>query len=578
MKKYLFISAFLLVVLNAKAQSSCDLINYVVNPKASACGAFHDYSVHPDSTHTPIKYVRISFNIFQRANGTGSFIAPDDTIKSYFKAMIDSANYRLAHIQIINPATSSPNVIDSRVRFLYNNTYIYKDDNLYNYTSLPNTHDVTVADSIYYNVIQQRTDLSTIDKANTLHIILVPGGTNCCGGRAKGYSTKEWVHLRGYDYAFNWSNGGPPITVFGPAIHGSVGHLIHEVCHSLGLKHDFQNVPAGINVQSPQCDEFSDNGCPDYKTSNNYMDYTEPYYNRTALSEDQIAKIHYCLMGNQGSIDADVVQDYCQYNASQSMTIGSGQNIVWAGGKNLLGDLNINSGGSLTVKCNVSVPFGGKVKVNSGGKLIIQTNGNFLNSCGDVSSGIEVLDGGYLELNNNLSIFTNVSTADYNIKVRSGGSIRINGNLYIAGNRSITVESGGYFCIQQSPPNFSINLVDFNSVINLKCGYINGVNPIVTGITSNCVANLATYVSYGLGKINAASFLTDVYIQNTTLTGNQYITGNNIYIGSNVTTGTQGPVYIGNGANIIFNACGDVTIPKDFDNPATNSTLEIAPQ
>lgn len=571
MKKYLFISAFLIVIINANAQLSCSMINSTVIQKALSanCGSIHDYSVYPIDTHTPIKYVRISFNIFQRTNGTGSFSASDAIIKSYFQEMIDSANYRLAHIQPIvctptcNPPITSPHVIDSRIRLVYNNTYIYKDDNLYNYTLLPDTLDRIVADSIYYNVIQQRPDLSTIDKLNTLHIIMVPGGLSCCGGQASGYGSKEWVHLRGYDYAFNYSGSEPA------AIQGSIGHFLHEVCHSFGLWHNFQGGGYG-NECTIIRDGIADAGCPTTGTSNNYMDYTIP---RAALSEDQIAKMHYSLMGNEGcSIIDDVIEDFCQYNASQPTTITSGQNIVWGGSKNLVGDLIIN--GSLTVKCNVSVPYGGKIIVNSGGKLFVQ-GGKFTNACGDSVTVVEVLNGGYVNMYITPGNFAGEYIKDYNVKVKSGGTIRLDGLIVIQGNHSITVESGGYICIE---PTAILILQHFNSVINLKCGYLNGVNPLVTGITSNCVASPGTFPKTGLGAINATSFLTDVYIQNTTLNGNQYITGNNIYIGSNVTTGTQGPVYIGSGANIILNACGDVIVPLDFDNPSTNSTLEIAPQ
>ncbi len=111
-----------------------------------SCGSIHDYSAYPDNPYTPIKFVRIAFNVFQKADGSGSFNASDAIIKSYFQAFVDSVNYRLGNIQAINPAATSPKVIDSKIRVILNNTYIYKDDKLFNYV-IPYGRDVKMADS-----------------------------------------------------------------------------------------------------------------------------------------------------------------------------------------------------------------------------------------------------------------------------------------------------------------------------------------------------------------------------------------------------------------------------------------------
>lgn len=211
---------------------------------------------------------------------------------------------------------------------------------------------------------------------------------------------------------------------------------------------------------------------------------------------------------------------------------------TWDFSLKLYRDVVVSSGAVLTINSPFILPYNGTITINNGAAIVI-------------GGGIQLPD-----LNK--------------IIVKSGGTIKLSSlsNIQVSGSGKIEVQSGGYFCIESGA---TINLNDFNSVINLKCGYINGVNPSVTGITSNCVASPGTYATTGSGKINAASFLTDVYIQNETLINNRYITGRNIYIGSNVTTTkAQGPVYLGNGANIIFNACGEIIEQKEFYAPPTS--------
>lgn len=511
------------------AQMQSDLV-------ASICGDMLNYTVYPDYNMTPIKKLRISFDVLQKTDGSG-YNGTDAEITQYFNDFIDSVNIRLANLKILSPSVPSPHVIDSRIRYVLNKVCFYKSDNLYTYPSRASNYFFAI-DSIYNSVILTRQDLSTIDKYNTLHLIMIPKFSDPAGGMARGLSDNKWVVLKGYEYSFNWAASKAV------SIHEQADHLIHAVGHALGLQHNFFEPPP----KYPQCDDCGDNGCPAVATSNNYMDYN--WRNEYSFSECQLAKMHYCLMGNYGTIKEDYIQDYCNFDDTQSITINTGQDITWNSSRNLLGNLSIS--GKLSINCNISIPNAGKVFVNNGGKLIL-SQGNFDNTCNNTWAGIEVQNGGYLELNS-------TSISDYSIDVKSGGTLRIIGGLTISGNNHIDIESGGYICVDNS---ITLNLTDALSVINLHNGYNLGVNTAFVTNPGTCNSILSTLNKIGSGYIYEFN---DVFIQNESLTANQYIPGNNISAGTNVTNSKpQGPVVIKSGANVVFDADVNTLLDKGFD-------------
>ena len=96
--------------------------------------------------------------------------------------------------------------------------------------------------------------------------------------------------------------------------------------------------------------------------------------------------------------------------------------------------------------------------------------------------------------------------------VRSGCTFEMkNGaHLKVEGNAKIEVESGGYMCIEEGAIIF---LQDELSTINLRPGYISGVNPDVFSGSTSCISDAASAPKSGLGKINTFSNI--AFIQNT---------------------------------------------------------------
>jgi hypothetical protein len=148
------------------------------------------------------------------------------------------------------------------------------------------------------------------------------------------------------------------------------------------------------------------------------------------------------------------------------------------------------------------------------------------------------------------------------LQIKSGSTLQIKSGstLTVKGKGSIEIENGGYICVASGA---NIVLQDYLSSINLKPGYIMGVNANVISSPS-CISNPSNIVKSGNGSINI--FSTDTYIQNETIILDKYVSGNNIYVGRNVTTSKpQGDVIITEGNEVIFNKEGNLELKGGFE-------------
>ncbi|MCB0737183.1 MAG: hypothetical protein KDC92_06700, partial [Bacteroidetes bacterium] len=223
----------------------------------------------------------------------------------------------------------------------------------------------------------------------------------------------DWVDFLGDNKAA--ING--PFEVFsdngGNSSYLTIGTLSHEIGHLLGLKHTnrFDNGPCN-SLQNDYCDDTPPSGslnpckCPppstddcgcwnglasdnghtgdDEPCSNNMMTYNAK---ANALTPCQIGRMHYFLMHN--GPNNYWINDYCDYDANETITIPSGTGFTWANTRYLKGDLVIESGATLTLKCYLSLPEGAEIIVKAGGKLIID-GGRVGNVCEETFAGIRV--------------------------------------------------------------------------------------------------------------------------------------------------------------------------------------------
>ena len=428
----------------------------------SVCSNKENYTIYPDYFMTPQKTIRVSFDVIQKSDGSGSYLGTENQITDFFRKLIDAANQYMSNLPVHIPNVSSNYIIDSRIRFVLNKVFFLKNDDVYNTTY--GSSDASNASLIYNNYILTQNDLNEIDKHHTLHVImepLLPGRT--VGGQASGIGDRQWIVMRGYEQSYNdeLTNTGNYINTANYFAY----HFIHEAGHSMGLYHTFS------------CNDCNDYGCHSAGTTNNFMDYPNWInHNQTycsALTECQISKIHYSLMGYFGSIKEDLIQDFCIFDDNQSFHIDNGREINWLNLRNLRGNLSIF--GKLTLKCSLSLPQGAGIFIQNSGLMNLE-EGLLKNACSNDWNGIIVKSGGLLILNS-------TSIADYNVTVECGGSVIIKGGLIISGEHSLQVFSGGYFCFDNNP---IISLTDYLSLIKINEGAINGINPLLSGISTNC--------------------------------------------------------------------------------------------
>ncbi len=171
--------------------------------------------------------------------------------------------------------------------------------------------------------------------------------------------------------------------------------------------------------------------------------------------------------------------------------------------------------------------------------------------------------------NNEYLYLKNANITGKNIMVESGGTLRFKGKFSLSGSHSVTFDNSSYCCMDNT---LNLTLTNYASFINFVPGYFTGVkSPLPDG--GNCSSNPAATTVTGDGSIN--TFDKDVYIQNDTLSGDQYIVGKNIYVGYDVAPArTLGEVRINDFANIIFKAAERVKMTRDF-NIETGSTYLI---
>ena len=319
-----------------------------------------------DSIYPRLQKLRISFHVFQDGGGGNNFSANKEEDVAFLHQLEQFVNNRLGHLGKPDPVQSSAYVTDARVRVRLDTICYHTDQYAW---------DCSVETDGYYMrsvYIDGDTSMAFRQKYQTLPIFL--GGNHpVAGGFSSNLGSKNFIAVRGYYSVYLKKNQEEAIDECGR-------NLLHELCHCMGLGHNFQG-----GIHGEQCDHCEDNGCPLEGTSNNIMDYWPNY--GYALSVCQTEYIHAHLSGARGDISEILINDSCYVVPGRSMVIHTRETLTVKDTLYPHTDVYLSSGSHLVVEGYLSMPLNGKIMMEPGSALTVN-RGTIGNLCGELWQGI----------------------------------------------------------------------------------------------------------------------------------------------------------------------------------------------
>lgn len=162
MKFRIFFSVFIFLCQAVGGQ--CYTPQIEVELKSAECDDWNIYSpVNPNNT--PVKYVRITFHIMQKTDGTGNFQDSSEQLNYLQSTLMGFLNSKFSNTTSMNLQTSSPYIQDTRIRFSLANVYFWQSDFAWNYQQTEEFGNNLFATYV--------TNKSEVDfKSNSIHIFI----------------------------------------------------------------------------------------------------------------------------------------------------------------------------------------------------------------------------------------------------------------------------------------------------------------------------------------------------------------------------------------------------------------------
>ncbi|MCB9290722.1 MAG: T9SS type A sorting domain-containing protein [Lewinellaceae bacterium] len=167
--------------------------------------------------------------------------------------------------------------------------------------------------------------------------------------------------------------------------------MLGEIFHVLSLDH--------LSPFQAHWTHNDDDGCGDtpWRSSINQLGCIDIPNNRCALTQCQLGRIHHFFAEQKPAFERfpdgnggfSMTENICDIT-EPDIIIPDSADLIWSGPRNLRGNVVIQSGGRLTIKCDIGMPEGAKFKVEPGGKLIVD-GAKIYNNCDSTYwRGIEV--------------------------------------------------------------------------------------------------------------------------------------------------------------------------------------------
>ena len=362
--------------------------------KRSACRSKMNYVPNPEHLdHTPIKTIRVNFHIMRNGNGEGNF--PDKNQgRIYVKKILQSTNQKLQqNAKMFLPLKNEIPNLPMCYRFeLTPNTgvpnddgiYFHDDDELYHMTNYGANSNIYSKD-VYKKYGIKKDSIMNIFMMG-FHVDSVASKTYKMS--SNGVAFGKWTKIASWYYFMDATKLETAEEIPFLDHWNSQRLLNHELGHCLGLRHSWgRNDGCDDTPAHSNCWNYTQNGSDcDSLVSNNIMDYNA---HAGAWTPCQIATVHYNLSNKKYRVRSLLKKTWCHYDTSKTIRIQKGEDVNWNSAKDLEGDIIIEDGGSLTIRCRVSIPPNGRIIVKSQAKLILD-GATLENDCGKSWKGIEV--------------------------------------------------------------------------------------------------------------------------------------------------------------------------------------------
>ena len=176
-----------------------------------------------DLDQEDIKTIRITYHIFNMADGTGNFQKGQIDHSSFLKDKIREINDYFAHLKPHVPShIASPK--DAKIRIKLEEIYYWADDRAFNCSTVGSyTHD-----TLFKNYVTNNVEISDDIRSNTLHVLLPGKRPRKYGGR----------NLTGLGFITNALYFEGWFQVYEKSLWGDIqGNFSHELGHGMGLPH-----------------------------------------------------------------------------------------------------------------------------------------------------------------------------------------------------------------------------------------------------------------------------------------------------------------------------------------------------